>query len=409
MGIQRAEGPNGLRVAMVWAVAVAGLQGAGAEPLPVRTERFYAPSVEREVAYNVCLPEDYETSGERYPTLYLLHGLTQDHTAWARLGVQYYAQFHRLIIVMPSVGRTWYVNWGASPAGVKNRWEDFIVRDLIEHVDGAYRTIPERAGRAINGLSMGGYGALMLGLRHPDLFSTIGSHSGALGFARRARSEMSADGALATPEGTIFLSPEQCDAHDPFKLILEVPREALPHIYLDCGTEDGLIAENREFTRLLLERGIAFTFAQSEGNHAPPYWAREIGHSLAVQEHLMRRGLGQTVTLQRAPAATTSAVTAADRAVGSLPANWPRLEGSVEGPNEIRLHNDDAGEVLVAIRTGRRGLDFKIPAGESRTARVGNGRYRIYFVFAGEPDRLYEGDPFVLNNQGVELRLKNGP
>ena len=69
--------------------------------------------------------------------------------------------------------------------GQKNAWEDYIVKDLIGHVDGTYRTIAKREGRAINGLSMGGYGALMLGLRHPDMFCSIGSHSGALAFAER--------------------------------------------------------------------------------------------------------------------------------------------------------------------------------------------------------------------------------
>ena len=87
---------------------------------------------------------------------------------------------------MPDAGNSWYVNWAEGEEGQKNAWEDYMIKDLIGHVDATYRTIAAREGRAINGLSMGGYGALMLGLKHPDMFCSIGSHSGALGFARSA-------------------------------------------------------------------------------------------------------------------------------------------------------------------------------------------------------------------------------
>src|SRR5262249_59166308 len=91
-----------------------------------------------------------------------------------------------LIVVMPDVGNSWYVNWAKSDGDQKNRWEDFIIKDLIGHVDATYRTIAKREGRAINGLSMGGYGGLMLGLQHPDLFCSVGPHPGARALAQTA-------------------------------------------------------------------------------------------------------------------------------------------------------------------------------------------------------------------------------
>ena len=154
-----------------------------AQALPVKTAEFESPSVGRKMKYNIVLPDGYAEGKKHYPVLYLLHGLTGNYTHWAGMGVPEYARRHSLIVVMPDVGNSWYVNWAQSEGDQKNRWEDFIVKDLIGHIDATYRTIAKREGRAINGLSMGGYGSLMLGLRHPDLFCSVGSHSGAVSFA----------------------------------------------------------------------------------------------------------------------------------------------------------------------------------------------------------------------------------
>src|SRR5262249_35083865 len=234
----------------------------------------------------------------------------------ARLGAPEYARGLDLIVVMPDVGNSWYVNWAKNDDGQQNRWEDFIIKDLIGHVDANYRTIAKREGRAINGLSMGGYGGIMLGLKHPDLFCSIGSHSGAIAFAKsvgerlkdgkelpRPRSEPStkpdprigvegfSSQAERTPKGRMFVTADDCAAYDPFQLVLKVPRDKLPHIYLDCGTEDRLLESNQAFLKLLMENKIQFTYAQSGGGHAAPYWSREVGHSMAVQYAIIQRNL----------------------------------------------------------------------------------------------------------------------
>ena len=289
-----------------------------AQPLPVKTIEFTSESVGRKMKYNIVLPAKYEQTTDRYPVIYLLHGLTSNYTAWAFMGVPRYAQSYDLIVVMPDVGNSWYVNWAKSEDGQKNRWEDFIVKDLIGHVDSTYRTIAKREGRAINGLSMGGYGGLMLGLKHPDLFCSIGSHSGAIAFAKSAGERLK-DGkelprpkaepsnkpnpliavegfssqAERTPKGNIFMTADDCDASDPFKLVLKIPRDKLPHIYIDCGTEDRLIESNQAFLKLLMENKIPFTYAQSGGGHNRAYWTREVGHSMAVQYAIMKRCLGE--------------------------------------------------------------------------------------------------------------------
>ena len=315
-----------LPVAALWFCAAALAQpgfvyaqsssGSSIEPLPVQTITHEAPSVGRTLKYNLVLPEDYESSDRRYPVLYLLHGYSQDYTAWHRLGAPFHARGRGMIVVMPDAGNSFYVNWAVSNDGGKHNWEDYFIQDLIPHVDAEYRTLAKREGRAINGLSMGGYGALVLGLRNPELFISIGSHSGALGFARGLRKGLEENGQasygsdrsrLSTvprehigiegfnsqlermPDGQMFTTVEECDAHDPFKLVVSVPREKLPHIYVDCGTEDNLLGSSDEFARLLLEHKIPFTYSQSPGAHRGAYWAREVGHSMAVQAEVMRR------------------------------------------------------------------------------------------------------------------------
>lgn len=293
------------------------MTACGPQPTPeLRTVEFDAPSVDRVMKYNIFLPATYASSEDRYPVLYLLHGLTGNFTHWTD-GVTAHCEDLDLIVVMPDAGNSWYINWAQSDAGQKNNWEDFVIRDVIGHVDANYRTIARKAGRAISGLSMGGYGAIMLGLRHPDLFCSIGSQSGALDYATGSRRRL-AGGERAwviwedrltgtpnpnigiegfssqierTPLGEIFLTAEDCDNYDPFKLVLQVPVENVPHIYLDCGVEDPLLDSARQFVKILGENKVPFTFAEAPGDHNWDYWNRELGHALAVQMYVLQQNL----------------------------------------------------------------------------------------------------------------------
>jgi putative tributyrin esterase len=163
----------------------------------------------------------------------------------------------------------------------------------------------------------------MLGLKHPDMFCSIGSHSGALGYtrgiAKRLRQpsgeatkkkgnrvlsdtpnkEIGIEGFNSqverTPKGKLFTTAEEADACDPFKLVLAVPKENLPHIYIDCGTDDGLVRNNQEFVKLLMEHKVPFTYAESPGGHNGAYWTREVGQSMAVQALIIQRSLARTI------------------------------------------------------------------------------------------------------------------
>jgi S-formylglutathione hydrolase FrmB len=318
MSPRRLAAPVLLLLACLVAPRLAPAQDAPrSTPAGIKTVSFEAPSVGRTLKYNVALPKSYEESPERrYPVLYLLHGFTSDYTAWAFLGAGRAAAPYDLIVVMVDAGNSWYVNWAKTEGDGKNAWEDYLVKDLIGHVDATYRTVARREGRAINGLSMGGYGAMTVGLRHPELFASVGSNSGAIGFAKviadrmRAGEPMRRPGreprdipnpligvpdfdsqAERTPKGELFTTAEEADAHDPFTLVAKLDREALPHLYFDCGTEDFLYEGNRDFARLLLEKKVPFTFAQSPGGHTPAYWTREVVNSVAAQYAALTRSL----------------------------------------------------------------------------------------------------------------------
>lgn len=289
----------------------------------VKIMEFEPASIGRTTKAMVFLPEDYdEASEKRYPVLYLLHGFSQNYTAWAQMGAGVPAEGRDLIIVMPDAGNSWYVNWAESEDGEVNNWEDLIVYDLIPAVDSTFKTVPSREGRAISGLSMGGYGAMVIGMRHPTVFSCIGSQSGTLGYARNARASLESGAAPQRteppapleadrdavvpplveipgftrqheryPSGVMFATVEDCNQYDPFFLVQQVPLEMMPHVYIDSGLEDSLISEAREMAAIMMQRGVPFTFAQTPGGHRPSYWSREIQPLMAVQYAIMERNV----------------------------------------------------------------------------------------------------------------------
>ena len=256
----------------------------------VRDAAFQSASLAREMHYRILLPADYATSGRRYPVLYLLHGLTGSYVDWeSRTRLDEYATGLPLIIAMPDGGDSWYTNSAADP---QERWEDYIVKDFIPHVDKTYRTIQTRFGRAIGGLSMGGYGAMKLAFKFPGQFIFAASFSGAFtvtsgGFRSRAGSRVTEQvSAIYGPEGS-----ETRKQNDVFELARQVTApDSLPYLWIACGTEDvspvdpanSLIASNQEFAALLVKRKIRHSYSESPGAHTWMFWDDAIGTVLPL-------------------------------------------------------------------------------------------------------------------------------
>lgn len=240
----------------------------------------------REIPYRVLLPLQYEERNQiRYPVIYLLHGLTGHFDNWTdktKLGE--YMVGRKVIIVTPEGENGWYTD-GATNAN--DKYESYIIKELIPEIDKRFRTIPEREGRAIAGLSMGGYGALKFGIKYPEMFSIAGSFSGALGAASFPSTGQNA--ALLKSLNIIFgpADSETRKANDIFKMIREITpekRKVLPVLYIDCGTEDFLFQNNRDFVDLLFEKGVPHEFRQLPGGHTWAYWDKQVQEFLRVAE-----------------------------------------------------------------------------------------------------------------------------
>jgi S-formylglutathione hydrolase FrmB len=253
------------------------------------TAKLQSESLAQERAFNILLPLDYETSTSRYPTLYLLHGLGDDHTAWSFMtNLSGYASEHKMIVVMPDASRSWYVNNASEP---KQRFEDFIIKDLIPYIDSHYRTIPLRRARAVAGLSMGGYGASFLGLKHYRLFGAIGVLSGAVGIAHEPPDSPSLNTRMQQEIQPHFGAANSAARRerDPFAVIEKVPAAEMPVLYIACGGQDFLLKQNRDFIQLLSEKKIPYEYREiSPRVHSWDFWDEQIRVFLDVFERASR-------------------------------------------------------------------------------------------------------------------------
>jgi S-formylglutathione hydrolase FrmB len=222
----------------------------------------------------VILPEGAHPGP--FPVFYLLHGLSDDHTAWVRrTSVERYVQDLPLIVVMPNGERSFYTDARDDPYGA---FETYIVRDLIGFVDRVFQTIPTREGRVIGGLSMGGYGALKLALKHPDLFRAAASHSGAVA---RGTDPLPADDEWLRQFIPIFGENPRGGPEDIFALAERAGRGTLPAMRIDCGVDDELIDSNRRLHLHLDVLGVAHEYAEYPGGHTWDYWDVHVQEAIA--------------------------------------------------------------------------------------------------------------------------------
>jgi S-formylglutathione hydrolase FrmB len=148
----------------------------------LRDVTFRSAALNREMQYRIVLPSGLP-SGQEFRVIYLLHGGGGGFKDWSNYSdVARFAEFS-LLLVMPEGGSSYYTNAVDPPP---DRYEDYVVRDLISDVESRFPAAPGRSNRAIVGISMGGFGAVKLALRHPDLFSFVGGISSAIGVPRRA-------------------------------------------------------------------------------------------------------------------------------------------------------------------------------------------------------------------------------
>jgi len=240
--------------------------------------RFPSPILGREVAMNAIVPD---SGSGPFATYYLLHGMYDDYTGWLRRSkVELYVQGLPLIVVMPDGQRSMYTNANEGP-----RFADHIIHEVIGQTERLLPAKKTRGGRAIGGLSMGGYGAMRLALANPDLFVSVNSHSGAL--MRGTNGWHGKD--YAEEMGRIFGKRPSGSEHDLITLVDRCRKAGKgPKMLVDCGTEDFLLEDNREFHRGLEHWNIPHDYREFPGAHDWYYWDAHLPEAVAFHAAAMR-------------------------------------------------------------------------------------------------------------------------
>jgi S-formylglutathione hydrolase FrmB len=229
---------------------------------------FRSAALNRDMKYRVILPSRV-APGQKLRVVYLLHGGGGGFLDWSNCSDV--AQFAKLglLLVMPEGNSSYYTNAVDRP---QDRYEDYIVHDLIADVEKRFPSAVGRPNRAIVGVSMGGFGAVKLALHHPELFAFVGGISSAIDVPRRAftlrRLHQSRHyDSIFGPWG----SPTRHD-NDPFVLVRAANPEGAPYFFLTCGEQEGLLAANREFADLLAQRRFHYEFHTGPGGHDWNQW-----------------------------------------------------------------------------------------------------------------------------------------
>lgn len=297
----------------------------------VELKSFESASLGVKKDYVLYLPPGYASSPDkRWPVVYMLHGLGGSEISWRDIGIAKTADDVELgaIIVMPDGDDSFYVNAvkkGDYDACMKGRrlfgkapnmatycvqhtkYENYIVKDLVAHVDSTYRTVADRSARAIGGLSMGGYGSLYLSFANTDVFGAVASHAAlaSLIYAgpkeyERGKTEVVQDAAKALNEAGQFgiliravwgESLDNWRAHDPTTLAKNLKNGELA-IYIDCGTNDFFKLQNHnQYLHEVLENaGVDHDWHLIEGGgHNREFWTTRIDDSLTFLKNYFER------------------------------------------------------------------------------------------------------------------------
>ena len=247
----------------------------------------------RNVPYCIVLPASFDADkAKRFPILYELHGLGDNEQFLVHSGLWNLVEdlweggkMKEFVIATPAGGASFYID--AKDGRV--RYEDFMLREFLPFVERKYRVSPGRANRAISGVSMGGYGALHLAFRHPQLFSAVSAHSAAL--IEKLPAFVSApQSPRARVLGGVFGIPPDAafwDANSPLVLARSANLSGMK-IYFDCGDRDdfGFEAGAAALDKILTARKIPHEFHIYPGRHDPAYFAAHIPASLSFHSRL---------------------------------------------------------------------------------------------------------------------------
>ena len=241
------------------------------------------------VKYSVYLPPSYAAGGKTYPVVFFLHGLGEDEKAWAERGGKEVLDkliadktIGEVILAIPDGGRSFYTNYFDG----SKKFEDFIVQEFVPFIESSYRAVGGAKGRALSGSSMGAYGALKIGMKHPDAFSSVSGHGAVLvdkfpeTIAPGTR-EFRYLQILEVPFGKPF-HRDYWEAENPIRIAENPEKFKGLKLYFDCGDRDryGFDAGARALHTLLESKGFPHEFAILPGDHGWDFLKQYMDRSL---------------------------------------------------------------------------------------------------------------------------------
>jgi putative tributyrin esterase len=249
--------------------------------------KFYSEVLGLNTSMTVILPQHTTTQigmnnvtrGTLHPTLYLLHGLSDDDSIWLRrTSIERYVAEMGIAVVMPNVHRSFYTDMAAG-----GQYWTFVSEELPRLARSFFPLSDKREDNFVAGLSMGGYGAMKLGLRKPEVFAAAASLSGALDMTNHFIN--SEDPTTKSKEYEMIFGKEDIDGstEDLLSLLKEVDRSTGPKplLYQCCGTEDFLYEDNLQFRDVCRDTSLSLTYDEGPGNHEWGYWDTKIQNILA--------------------------------------------------------------------------------------------------------------------------------
>ena len=246
---------------------------------------FFSETLGMRSTMNVLLPQRTLLNAKskrkpNYRALYLLHGHSDDHTAWTRWSsIEKYAEGLNLVVVMPAVHLSFYNDMTYGGA----YWQ-FISEEVPALIRDMYSLSAARKDNFVAGLSMGGYGAFKLALTYPERFAAAASLSGALDIREVVGGRNENDEEWLIGMRNVFgdLSKVPGSKHDLFALARKAAKSRIkPRLYQCCGTEDMLYADNIHFRDIVRKLPLDLTYEEGPGDHVWTYWDKMIQRVLA--------------------------------------------------------------------------------------------------------------------------------
>lgn len=229
----------------------------------VDTVLIHSASMNKEIKASVVTPDSYR-NGDKFPVVYFLHGYSGNYRSWNSNEMRKLTDEYNFIIVFPDGNYgSWYLD---SPIDPTWKYETFISKELISWIDQHYKTIADRKGRAITGLSMGGHGALFNAFRHQDVFGACGSMSGGVDLR-----PFPLNWDIAKRIGNMSDHPENWEKYSVLNQLYLLTPNSIKIIF-DCGTDDFFYDVNVKLHNELKYRNILHDFISRPGAHTGQYW-----------------------------------------------------------------------------------------------------------------------------------------